>query len=141
MYKDETQVLPSTPEQRCSFLQHIKGFQTLSLTDLQYIAEMLQKQGCKKGHTFFEQGDANNALYFLSKGSVGVFRDEECVAYLQSPDLFGEVGILHEAPRNASVVTLEECEVYVLPGYLLKDMVRARANIQLFFASLTRERS
>lgn len=141
MYTEETKVLATTPEESCAFLQGLKAFQTLSLMDLQYIAQMLQKQWCDKGHRFFEQGDANNALYFVSKGSVGVFKDNQYVACLEAPEIFGEVGILHETPRNAAVETLEEAEVYVLPGYLLKQMVNTRTNVQLFFASLTRERS
>ncbi|MEQ3697186.1 MAG: cAMP-activated global transcriptional regulator CRP [Pseudomonadales bacterium] len=68
--------------------------------------------------TVIYAGDRPDALYFIIKGSVTVLIEDEdegremIVAYLNSGDFFGEMGLFSEEPtRSAWVRAKTECEV------------------------------
>ena len=63
--------------------------------------------------TVIEQGTRGNALYIIAHGRFTVVRtqengDEAQLAELTDGDLFGEIGLLHNAIRTATVRALEE---------------------------------
>ena len=66
----------------------------------------------KKGAVIFRQGDAGDCMYDIQFGKVGIFDhygepDEKKIADLYADQIFGEMGLLDHAPRNATAVVLE----------------------------------
>ena len=53
-------------------------------------------------------------MYFLTKGSVKVVMDNKVMAILKEGDYFGEVALIKNVKRTASVLSTEYCAVYVL---------------------------
>ncbi|MBR0517086.1 MAG: cyclic nucleotide-binding domain-containing protein, partial [Firmicutes bacterium] len=58
------------------------------------------------------QGDPGNCMYDIVWGSVGVYAEygtlnEKKLAELRAGDFFGEMGLLEQSPRSATVVALE----------------------------------
>ncbi|WP_246692560.1 cyclic nucleotide-binding domain-containing protein [Methylobacterium sp. WL64] len=71
------------------------------------------------GRTLFEQGDVGDALYTLVSGAVGVStRDRHGIftriARLRPPETFGEMALLSEAPRAATVMALRDSQFLCL---------------------------
>ena len=67
----------------------------------------------KKGEVIFRQGDPGNCMYDILWGSVGVYTgygtpEEKKVAELTAGDFFGEMGLLEQAPRSATIIALED---------------------------------
>ncbi len=62
-------------------------------------------------------GDVPDSLYYITKGSVSVVSEEDdgreiVLAYLNSGDFFGEMGLFSSDPaRSAWIRAKEECEV------------------------------
>jgi CRP-like cAMP-binding protein/Zn-dependent protease len=56
------------------------------------------------GEAIITQGEAGDAFYAIRSGRVDVIRDGEAVTQLGPGDHFGEVALLNDQPRNASVV-------------------------------------
>jgi len=63
----------------------------------------------KKGEIIFKQGDPADCMYDIRWGSVGIYlnygtSDEKMLAQLRGDDIFGEMGLVDEAPRSATAV-------------------------------------
>ncbi len=71
------------------------------------------------GATLFERGDPSDALYVLRSGSVGAFRldasgVERLAGTVVAGETVGEVGLIVDLPRSASVRALRDSELYRL---------------------------
>jgi ATP-binding cassette subfamily B protein len=63
------------------------------------------------GREIFRQGDAGDKLYIIAHGTVEVIREDskEQLAILSDGDYFGEMALLSEEPRNATVRAVGPC--------------------------------
>nr|HPO05684.1 cyclic nucleotide-binding domain-containing protein [Candidatus Gracilibacteria bacterium] len=53
----------------------------------------------------------------------------ETIALLGPNDFFGEMALINEKPRNASVLTLCECEMYSINPQDLKEIILKKPEI------------
>jgi CRP-like cAMP-binding protein len=63
------------------------------------------------GETIFQQGDAGDFLYIITRGEVAVIREEpdqgpKMIAKLGPGEYVGEMALVNNAPRSATVRTL-----------------------------------
>ena len=66
------------------------------------------------GQEIFRQGDEGECAYFIRSGEVEVLQDNKVVAKLSSGQYFGEMALIRDAPRNATVRAVARTEVAVL---------------------------
>jgi CRP-like cAMP-binding protein len=55
------------------------------------------------GQVVFEQGELGDAFYAIRSGQVEVVQDEESVQVLGPGSFFGEIALLHDVPRTATI--------------------------------------
>jgi CRP-like cAMP-binding protein len=62
------------------------------------------------------EGDVGDEMYFLTKGQVEVLRGDppRQLTVMREGSFFGEVAILWDAPRAATIRALADVEVYAL---------------------------
>lgn len=80
-----------------------------------------------EGQLVFGQGDKADAFYVICAGQVRVFRTEgqtrKELATLEEGSFFGEMALLSEAPRGASVEAAgEDTQVLVISAEILKEL-------------------
>ena len=100
-------------------LEHVYLFQDLSAEDLSQLAQRATLKRFPKNSVLVNEGDDTDSLYIIQSGRVKIYLSDEdgkeLVLSLIGPgDYFGEIALLDESPRSASVMSLEECKIYVL---------------------------
>ena len=99
-------------------LRRIPFFGGLPNTELQAISELLRRERYLKGQVIFSEGEEGDALYLIESGQVqvvtGSSEDERILAYLGPGNFFGELALLLDEPRSATVRVGIDAEVWVL---------------------------
>ena len=69
------------------------------------------------GTVIIQQGEPNdNIIYLLISGALTVSKDEKTVAEIKQPGVFfGELSVLLNTPRSATVIALMESKVMAMP--------------------------
>ncbi|HEX7039658.1 MAG TPA: Crp/Fnr family transcriptional regulator [Trueperaceae bacterium] len=86
---------------------------------LEIAASAVRKRVFEPGATIFQEGDKGEALYIMAKGLVKLSKvdlggHEKTLAILQPPEFFGEMALLGQTTRSATVTTLNEVHCYLL---------------------------
>jgi voltage-gated potassium channel len=65
--------------------------------------------------TIFSKGDRGEELYLINRGSVEVLNQKgDVLARLGEGNFFGEVALLEDSPRNATIKSSEYTDLYIL---------------------------
>ncbi len=102
----------------CLFLQKVPLFSGLTPARLVEVAENMKEEAHPPGTYLIRQGEVGDKFYLIKKGNVEVYVDDGTASHLTATlgagEVFGEVALLEDKPRNATVVTKDEVEVYTL---------------------------
>ena len=105
-------------DQEVGLLRGVEMFAPLPLPVVEQLARGLEPVSVAAGKTVFAQNDEGDRFYVIVDGTVEVLGDGTVVATLDPGEAFGEIALLRQVPRTATV--------------------RARTDLQL--QSLTRDR-
>lgn len=90
----------------------------------------------KKGDVILRQDDEADGMYVIKSGKVEVEMDGKKIATLKKGDLFGEMGLMLHAPRNATITVISEnlCVHFLSKGFFdgVKTEVRQEVLEKLF---------
>ncbi|XP_043911143.1 potassium voltage-gated channel subfamily H member 6 isoform X2 [Protopterus annectens] len=97
-----------------SLLQHCTAFKGASKGCLRALAMKFKTTHAPPGDTLVHYGDVLTALYFISRGSIEILRDDIVVAILGKNDTFGEPLNLYARPgkSNSDVRALTYCDLH-----------------------------
>ncbi|XP_008844826.1 potassium voltage-gated channel subfamily H member 6 isoform X2 [Nannospalax galili] len=97
-----------------ALLQHCPAFHGASKGCLRALAVKFKTTHAPPGDTLVHLGDVLSTLYFISRGSIEILRDDVVVAILGKNDIFGEPVSLHDRPgkSSADVRALTYCDLH-----------------------------
>ncbi|XP_074519384.1 voltage-gated inwardly rectifying potassium channel KCNH6 [Halichoeres trimaculatus] len=97
-----------------SLLQNSKAFQGGSQACLRALGMRFKTVHAPPGDTLIHYGDILDSLFFISRGSIQVIRDDVVVAILEKNDIFGELIHLYDEPgkSNSDVYTTTYCDLH-----------------------------
>ncbi len=110
------------------FLYEFSNFGRLPVPALRSLVEKLSPFEVAKGTSIIRQGDAPGAMYILEKGRARAFHSDngtqQNLAFYREGDFFGELSILNDSPRFASVEAFSDCRLLALDPEAVRDLKR-----------------
>ena len=102
-----------------SRLASISLFDQFSEDELERLIEISRTESFAANCTVFSEGDPPDKLYLILTGKVAIWKEQAdrskvALGTLGKGDFFGEMALVEQSPRSASVTTLEPCEFFVL---------------------------
>ncbi|KAL8968903.1 MAG: hypothetical protein Q9183_002255 [Haloplaca sp. 2 TL-2023] len=100
-----------------SFLEEVPLLSSLTLYERSKIADALETQKFSDGQTIIQEGDKGEAFFMVEQGEAEVFKKdagEQAIKLYKKGDYFGELALLDDKPRAASVVAKGDCKVSTL---------------------------
>jgi CRP/FNR family cyclic AMP-dependent transcriptional regulator len=100
-------------------LRNVPLFAVLPENQLSLLTSAVSRKSFPRGTTIIAAGDVTESLYVIISGRLKVMiSDDEgrevILAILGPNEFFGEMGLIDDHPRSASVVALEACELLSL---------------------------
>ena len=103
-------------------LKAIPLFATLDEHDLQVIATFADETSVSEGEVLVREGDFSYELMAIEEGTAEVRRGADSLATLGPGDFFGEVGVLKNEMRNATIVATSAMRLLTLTTWEIKRM-------------------
>jgi alkyl hydroperoxide reductase subunit AhpC len=122
-----------------------KVFPDLAGPELEALAERAEKLSVGAGETIVAEGDAAEHFYLVASGEVAVTRRSPEgqvieLAVLGPGQFFGEVGILAETRRTATVRALKDVELLALSWEEFQETLEQSDRARRDFSEIVRER-
>ncbi len=95
-------------------LQAVSLFAGMRGRDLDAVERLAETVDLPAEHVLMRQGQTGREMYVIASGSVKVERDGREIARRGPGDVVGEMSLLSEGPRTATVTTLEPTTAFVL---------------------------
>ena len=128
---------------RANLLENMAFFKGMKMQELIELAGMMKQIKYKNNTIIINQGELSRSLFIIIYGRLKAYATDEdgnqtIFTFLNSGDYFGELSLLDEGPRSATVQTLEECTLLNLDHAMFKDFMDSHPNVcWTLFKSLT----
>ena len=130
-------------------LARVDLFSGLRYKELTQIAKCCREARYSPGSVLLSQGEKGLGLFIITKGTVRITRAngpggaEEVLATAGMADIVGEMALLDDLPRSATVTAVDEVSVLVLPKgefrMILRHILSTEPDVGLdLLAVLTR---
>jgi NADH dehydrogenase len=106
----------------------------------------IRREHFEPNETIFREGDSGDSLYIIVDGEVEITRDvpgrgDVRLARLGHGECFGEMGLVRQMPRSATVRTVTRVNVLAMDRYMFQALFAHMPPLRLFFEQLIQLRS
>ena len=102
------------PAERVELLRKSPIFAPLPEATLEQLADRLDEVRVVSGHEVVRQGEAGDRFYLVGTGTLDVAVDGRPVQHLGPGESFGEIALLRDVPRTATVTARSDAVLYTL---------------------------
>lgn len=110
----------SITTEAAAMLENVRLFAAVPPEYLQQLEKLSIPRRFPKNTVLVTEGDESTHLYIIRRGTASAFLTNEDgrqvnLNYMQEGEYFGELSLLDGQPRSASVVTVTDCEMVLVP--------------------------
>jgi CRP/FNR family cyclic AMP-dependent transcriptional regulator len=124
------------PIENKAFLRRVPLFSGLTEPQLEALAVGSARRSYPKGRTIVTEGESTQTMYILLAGRAKVQRSdsegkEVILAVIASGEFFGEMSLIDEAPRSASVITIDPCEFMAITADAFRALLMQSPDLSM----------
>jgi CRP/FNR family cyclic AMP-dependent transcriptional regulator len=117
-------------------LKAVPLFASFPEDQLRMLTTMVTRRSASRSTTIMAGGDATDSLYIVLSGRLKVMMSDsdgkEVILSILGPgEFFGEMGLIDDEPRSASVVTIEPCELLSISKRDFKKTLSENAEMSM----------
>jgi Cyclic nucleotide-binding domain len=111
----------AAPTHELAILDQVAMFAPLPLVAKEQLARSLVAMRVPAGAEIIKEGEVGDRFYILARGHVAVRQGQQDLGELGDGDSFGEIALLRDVARTATVTARDEVELYALErGHFLE---------------------
>jgi hypothetical protein len=104
----------TVPQVEIQLLRSIPIFTALSAPSLEGIARDLEPFPVSRGTVVIKEGDPGDSYYAVAAGELAVSRQGQFLEAVSRGDGFGEIALIRDVPRQATVTATTDASLYAL---------------------------
>lgn len=98
---------------KVDLIASVSIFSGMGRRELEQVAQLMDEVDVPAGKVLMRQGETGKEMFVVVQGRVSVERDGKVVAESGPGSAMGEIALLSEGPRTATVTTLEPSRLLV----------------------------
>jgi CRP-like cAMP-binding protein len=115
---------------KVDLIRHVPLFAECSKKELKQIAGLADEIDFKAGKVLIHEGRPGREFFVLVEGQVEVSRGGKRIDTMQGGNFFGEVALVSDHPRNATVTTTTPVDVLVITDRSFRTLLADSPQIQ-----------
>lgn len=110
-------------------LRRVRLFEGLDDRELERLADRFQDRTVPAGSAVVEEGETGTSFFVIADGEATVSVGGEPRATLGPGDSFGEMAVIDEGARSASVVATSDLRLYFLTPWEFRPFVEEHPEV------------
>jgi CRP-like cAMP-binding protein len=110
-------------------LQRVPLFADLTKREVQQIARLFKERRFSEGEIVVKEGSGGAAFFVIESGEATVFTRGKKRTTLKPDDYFGEIALIDEGTRMATIIASSELVCYGLTYWDFRPLVKANGVI------------
>ena len=132
--------MPLRRDAKVELLKKVPLFTDCSKTELRALAKTADELDLREGTVMTREGRPGREFFVLVDGSALVTKKGKKVAELKGGDWFGEIALLTDTPRTATVTATSAVDVLVITDRRFRTVVETMPSIALKVLSSVSDR-
>ncbi len=117
--------MPAPPD----LLRRVELFESLSDRDLKKLADSFKESTFSAGNVIATEGQRGVGFFVISEGTVDYSINDDLVGSGGPGEYFGEVALIDDGPRTATVTATTDVTAYGLTSWEFRPLVEENASI------------
>jgi cAMP-dependent protein kinase regulator len=103
-------------------------FMSLDDGDLNTVIDAINSKKLGPNETVIQEGENGDVLYIIESGNLSCHKviggENKFLKNFEAGDVFGELALLYNAPRAATIKTIDNCHLWVLDRNTFNNIVK-----------------
>jgi CRP-like cAMP-binding protein len=124
------------------FLREIPLFADSSASQISQILRSIKKQTARAGEMILSKGDIGQCFYIIKEGKAGIYEEKggKPVTFLGKGEIFGEISLIRNIPRTASVKAETDMDLFMLSKESFLTLMTSNLIASVYIEDLSSRR-